>query len=460
MPIHVYLARAVAAESATRRALARIGALREGAGGLTRAQLHWLAAAVLAGVAVRVTFVVATHHSPLVGDQIEYDLEGRFIAAGRWFWTTAPFGHPHAGEWKAPGYPVWVGAWYWILGAHPFAVRLVQAAAIGPLTILLTAYLGLRLFSPRVALAAAWIYAVYPNAWQWETGVFSESLATPLSVAVLIAVLPERPVTWPRASATGALLAANVLVRPTAIILIPCVAVAWWLRMHVRAGTARIAVALGVMVLCVAPWTIRNHEVSGRFIPISLQDMSAYGTFNSEAANDPVRPYAWRVSPRPLHHFLTVVAPHLRDAELRSRLQRFATDYIRAHPASVPEAFFWNGLVRTWDIRRPARILDEVRFEGRKRAVAIVGLAMYWALLALALYELFELRRRPHLAIPIVVLALSASVVLTSDAVTRYRAPLEPLVTVLASAGGAALVTDRRRGRAVRGRESGTAGSR
>src|SRR2546430_5252915 len=431
--------------------IARARRLLSGEGPFTRSQLYWLAGAVAVGLAIRIAYLFATHHAPLVGDQSEYDLEGRLIAAGHWFWTTTPFGHAHASEWKAPIYPAWVGIWYSILGAHPFAVRLIQVTVFGPLSILLTGWLGLRLFSPRVALAAAWIFAVYPNAWQWEVGIFSESIATPLTVAFLIAVLPEVPVTWRRAGVTGVLLGANLLVRPTSILLIPCVAVAWLMRMRIRAGSLRFAVVLAVAVLCVAPWTIRNYNVSGGFIPISLQDGSAYGTFNTESANDPVRPYAWRVSPRPLRHFLTSVAPHMSDVALRSRLQHLASDYIRAHPASILEAFYWNGLVRTWDIRRPARILDQGPFEGRKRPVAVVGLALYLLLLPLAFYGLWGLRRRPPLLVPILALALSAPVVFASDAVTRYRAPLEPLIVVLACSGASVLLPHLRR-YAVRGR--------
>ncbi len=50
--------------------------------------------------------------------------------------------------------------------------------------------------------------------------------------------------------------------------------------------------------------------------------------------------------------------------------------------------------MRTWDIRRPARILDEVPFEGRNRTVAKAGIVGYWILLAGALFALWGLRRR------------------------------------------------------------------
>ena len=119
---------------------------------------------------------------------------------------------------------------------------------------------------------------------------------------------------------------------------------------------------------------------------------------------------------------------------LRARLRENAFDYIRDHPSSLPRAFFWNGLTRLWDVRRPARVLDEVRFEGRSRLLTWVGLALYWPLLVLALVTLWRERRNRALVWPVLAIALAASVVYTADGGTRYRAPLEPLIVVLACA--------------------------
>src|SRR5581483_7811458 len=92
----------------------------------SRRELWLLAGALALALAVRLAYVLATSHYPLAGDQIEYDLEGQFIAHGKLFWTSLPYGIPHAGAWKAPGYPAWVGFWYALLGHHPLAVRLLQ----------------------------------------------------------------------------------------------------------------------------------------------------------------------------------------------------------------------------------------------------------------------------------------------------------------------------------------------
>jgi hypothetical protein len=80
---------------------------------------------------------------------------------------------------------------------------------------------------------------------------------------------------------------------------------------------------------------------------------------------------------------------------------------------------------------------------------------MYWILLVAAVVGLWRLRRRPRLLWPLVALAVAASVVVTTEAHTRYRAPLEPLIVVLACSNVPALAA---RLRARRRTEAGQGG--
>jgi hypothetical protein len=170
------------------------------------------------------------------------------------------------------------------------------------------------------------------------------------------------------------------------------------------------------------------------FVPISMQDSAIYGTFNSTVANDPVNPYAWRYQ---LPSAAVLLDPRhpISDVKWRSTAYHLATTYIKKHPGSVAEAFFWNGLSRFWDIRHRSRSLDEVRFEGRSRFLTNVGLDLYLVLLPLSLVGLWRVRRRREVLFGVLAVALGASIVFTAAAGTRYRAPLEPLIAVLACAG-------------------------
>lgn len=383
------------------------------------------------GAAVVVAYAFATRPNGLAGDQAEYDLQGRFFEQGKLWWSTAALGEPHATAWKSPLYPAWVGALYSTLGPGPTKVAVVQGLLLAPLTVLLTWLLARRWFGLNVAAVAAFVIAIFPLSWEFFGLLYSEALAIPLISLVLLLAL-DRPAPTPmRAAGIGALVGVCILVRPTSFFLFAALAAAWVLATGWRRGAALTTLAVACTVLVVAPWTIRNAIVLDGFVPVSIQDAAAYGTFNAEAANDPEYPFAWRAAPGDLAAELERDPP-TSEVEFRSRLQERAREYVLDHPASVAEAFFWNGLARFWDVRSPAKAVGETDFDGRSRAVTTAGLAVYYVLLPLALLGLWRLRRRRELLVPLLALALGASVVFTIQAGTRYRAPLEPVIVVLA----------------------------
>jgi 4-amino-4-deoxy-L-arabinose transferase-like glycosyltransferase len=412
------------------RQLGRLGA--SGGAEIDGRELALLGAAVALGIAVRLAYVLATRHVQLAGDELEYDSEGLLIAHGHWFWTQLPYGILHAGAWKAPGYPAWVGIWYALLGHHPVAVRVAQIP-LGVVTIVLTWALARRLFIPKVAIVAAFAVALYPGAWQYEELLYPEALATPLTLVALILILTGTP-TKRRAIAAGALVGVTMLIRPSQEFVFLGALAAWMITIGWRRGIGLTALAVVAALVVISPWTIRNAVVMHGFVPISMQDTAAYGTFNAQAANDPVWPYEWRRDPPDAQPLFNPAHP-LSDVTLRSKLLNLTETYVGNHPGSLFGAFFWNGLSRLWDVRRHSRSLVEVPFEGRSRTVGEIDLWIYDLLLPLALIGLWRARRRRMLVVGVLALALGASITFTVDAGTRYRAPLEPLIAMLACAG-------------------------
>jgi 4-amino-4-deoxy-L-arabinose transferase-like glycosyltransferase len=385
-------------------------------------------AAMAAGVAVVVLYVLTTRSHPLSGDEIFYDETARFWADGKLWWGTLPFGEAHPTAWKPPLYPAFVGTLYAIVGESPLRVALVQAP-LAAVAVALTWALARRLFDPRVAVATAWIVALFPLAFEYYGLLFPEALAVPLTLAALHLFL-EREATPRRALVVGAVIGAGLLVRPTSVFLFAGVLAAFVLASGWRRGAVLAALAVAAAALVVAPWTIRNYAEHDGFIPLSTQDAAVYGTFNPEAAKDD---FAWRAFLENPPEVIAERDPDMTEAEFRSELQSFALDYVRDHPGSVPKAFFWNGVVRFWDLRSPDAALDEVAFQGRSRTVRGIGLGMYYLLLPLAAFALWRLRRRRTVVVPVVALVAAASITFTVIGGTRYRAPLEPLVVVLAA---------------------------
>ncbi len=391
-----------------------------------------LIGALLLGAAIRIGYVLASRHVQLGGDEPYYDQAAILQHQGKWFWGNAPYGTPHETLQKAPIYPLWVGTLYTLLGEDPDRVRLVQAI-VSVLTIGLGWLLGRRLLGPRAGIAAAFVLAVYPNAWQFDVRLFPEAVATPLTVALLLVVLTC--CATPRMAAlAGALLGLNLLVRPSAVLFVVTLGVTWWSIEGLRRGVVLVLAASAVAVVVIAPWAIRNHVVEpDHFVPISTQDQAAYGSFNDDAAHDSALPYKWR--PRPSRDSdLFASRPPLSDGELHDELLARVRSYVRDHPDSVPKAFFWNGVVRLWDLRPPSQVTDDATFGHRSRTLSAIGLAIYWPLLLLASIGLVRLWRggRKALVLGVAATALAASVAYTSDAGTRYRAPFEPIIVVLA----------------------------
>jgi 4-amino-4-deoxy-L-arabinose transferase-like glycosyltransferase len=394
-------------------------------------ELMIVAVAALLSTALVAVYAIARDPIPLVGDQIEYHAQGILFTEGRWWWSEAPFGVPHPSAWKAPLYPAWVGLWYELFGPRPVGIGLVQAP-FAALTVVGTWALGRRLFGAPAAIAAACVIAILPLSWEFFGLLYSEALAIPATLGVLLLFLGLGPPSAARVAAVGGAMGVALLIRPSSVFLFAGLLAAWIIACGWKRGIGATALAVVIAALVVAPWTVRNaltDEVG--FLPLSVQDGAAYGTFNDTAANDPINPYAWRAIIDDMPAVLE--GPPVPDSEVRSELQAAAREYIVDHPTSLAEAFFWNGLSRLWDVRRTARALDEVPFEGRSKTVTEIGLYLYYPLFVLALVALWRLRHRRDVLIPILALALAAGLVYTSASGTRYRAPLEPLIAILAA---------------------------
>jgi 4-amino-4-deoxy-L-arabinose transferase-like glycosyltransferase len=389
-----------------------------------------VAAAMLVTTAIVVAYVLANHPNSLAGDQREYHDMGIFFTDGKPWWGLEPFDEAHPSAYRPPAYPLWVGFWYTLLGASPTKLAIVQSL-LAALTVLLSWALARRLFGPRPAIATAWVVAVFPFVWEWFGLLYTEVLAIPV-VTLTILLFLERQPTRALAVWIGALMGIGLLIRPTSVFLFAGVAASFILAVGLRRGAGLTALAVGVAALVIVPWTVRNYAVTDGFIPLSAQDGALHGTFNETSANDPRFPYAWR--PDTPENQEILAGPTLNDFEYRSELIDLGLDHLADHPEALAEALYWNGLSRFWDIRRPSNSTFEAPFEGRSKTVTSIGLAMHYVLLPLALVGLWRHRRRRSLAIPVLAIAVAATVVFTVAAGTRYRAPLEPLIVTMAVA--------------------------
>lgn len=409
-------------------------------GTVERWELWILGAAMAATVLLVWAYVLGIEHE-LGGDEIGYHADALLYADGHWLWSASPFGNPHPSAWKTPIYPIWLGGLYSFLGVEARGAGLIQGLLLAPLTVLLTWLLARRLFTPPVAAIAAVLIAAFPLSWEYFGLLFPEALAIPFTLAALLVFVDREPT--PRLAAlTGFLIGVNMLIRPSAMFLAVACAASFIVVAGLRRGVAMTALAGLVAVLTIAPWTVRNAIELDGLIPLSVQDAAVYGTFNEESAADN---FQWRpVLQDPPEAFARLERGEIGEPELRSELYAFAGEYIRDHPASVVKAAFHNGIRRIWDLRPPSEALTESDFAGRSRTVRGIGLAMYYLLLPAALIGLWRLRRRRELFYPVLVTVASIALIFAVIGTTRYRAPLEPVIAILAASAAIPLL-DRRR---------------
>lgn len=197
----------------------------------------------------------------------------------------------------SPGLPLLAGGLYALSGSvHERTVRLVLAL-IGSLAVLFSYLIGRRLAGPLAGLVGAAAVAVYPALLEYQGMLMSEPLAASLLSGAVLATLwadargarvlsrgeggaaggvvldpPPRTPPTRRWLVPGLLLGALALTRPEYLAISFPIAVVvlarhgWdgW-----RNGLLQALLLLVGLAVVVAPWTVRNEVVLGRFVPIS-----------------------------------------------------------------------------------------------------------------------------------------------------------------------------------------------
>jgi hypothetical protein len=253
--------------------------------------------------------------------------------------------------------------------------------------------------------------------------------------ALLAVVALERRPSLPGAAATGLLLGAAALVREAGL-LVAGVAALWWLlraRPEARRGAAlRGALLVGISVLCLLPWTVRNHQVLGRVIPVST-----VGWFALAEGNTLERP-DWRARRGPEQ-----ASFHRGYFSRRDELARL--DFARAHALERIRAEQPAWLGRKL-VRNLALLLNPdsvVRTKIRNGAYGDLPPAPARWLLALSIPAWLALATAATLGLAVargapaslagLLLGSAALIHVLANATPRFRVPWLPLLAVFAA---------------------------
>jgi 4-amino-4-deoxy-L-arabinose transferase-like glycosyltransferase len=424
-----------------------------------------LGAIALVALALRIVFVVVVAPAvPKLGDANAYHLLADQLARGLGY--IRPFDnlllHLHRPTAEYPPLFALLLSVSTRLGADTVEQQRIFLAFVGAGTVVLVGLLGRRVASGAVGLAAAALAAVYPMLFLPEATLMSESLYVLLVTLVLLCAyrVYDEP-TPARFVVLGLAIGAATLVRAEGLLLgaVVVAALAIGLRsLPTRERLTRVAIALGVGIALLVPWTIRNAVRFHAFVPVSNNAATLVDGANCDATYGGSQLGLWRESfsthgdaartlPQAQACFegFDIADPHFDEADVANKHLRAGASYARHHLGSLPKVAVVR-VWRTWGLYAPGQQVSFESLEGRPRAWQMRGTVMYWILAPLAIAGAVLMRRRRRPIGPLVATAVTVTI---GSALTygqqRFRIAAEPAILVLAAVALVELVRAVRR---------------
>lgn len=410
-----------------------------------------LAGILVLAAGVRVAYVLGVadgFNRERFYDAAYYELEARTVAQGKGF--ADPFrllpGADHAIVPAADHPPLTVLVLAPVVRVFPGQLPLRFTSALAGLgVVFLTALLTRRVAGDRAALIAAVLAAGYPYLWVNDGLIMSESFTGVFVVGSLLAVYSaaEHPRVWWRWCLVGFLGGLAALGRAELLLLVPLLMVGVLIGRRVDGWAVRVAATAcaGLTMLAVlAPWFLYN---AGRFderVLISTNDGLALVASNcDETYSGPAMGLTILAGPPclpdPVPGDQSVVAKEYR---------RIGFEYMGDNLDRLPLVVLAR-IGRDWSLFRPADMIDWNLAEGRPAWITRVGLYWYYPMLAAAVVGAVLLWRRRRWVWPLLVppIVVTLGTVLAFGQ-TRFRAPAEPVLVVLAAVALAAVGRRRR----------------
>jgi 4-amino-4-deoxy-L-arabinose transferase-like glycosyltransferase len=280
----------------------------------------------------------------------------RAIAEGDGF--SSPF-HGRTGPtaWVAPIYPYVVAGVFKVFGVFTYSsawVLLALNSLFSALTCWSVYAIARETVGLRIARWAGWTWALLPYSmywairWVWETS-FSALL---LSLAFLVALRVAKSARLRDWALFGGVWGVIALANPSILSVMPFM-LAWacyQLYRDEKRWFAPVVTAILVMLLCVAPWMVRNYRAFGQVVFIRSNFGAELRMGNSMSANG-----LWMDWLHPAHNDQEM-AKYQQMGELNYVHQRQseALEFISEHPGRFAwlvfrrAAFFWSDTPRAW----------------------------------------------------------------------------------------------------------------
>jgi 4-amino-4-deoxy-L-arabinose transferase-like glycosyltransferase len=286
----------------------------------------WLAILAVALIA-RLVFVAVVPRVIVWSDGREYD------ELARWLVDRGTYGLQAL---RAPGYPTLMAAVYLVFGKSLLALRLVEAV-LGTVTVGLVGAIGSRLFGRRAGLIAASLMALHPVLAFLPSTQYSENTVV-LAIVLALGAASEawRKGGWWRWAAAGVFLGAATLVRPNVILMWPGLALGFMVALvrERRGWLLPLLVASLALVLTVAPWVVRSHQVHGRWFFVATGGGRSFWLGNNPWTDC----VTWTYTP-PDSATQTEMSRLPNEFALDDYYYRKGVEFIRDHPARAARLY-------------------------------------------------------------------------------------------------------------------------
>jgi hypothetical protein len=363
--------------------------------------------------------------------------------------------------WMTPLYPLLLSAIMRIFGSYTFASWM--AAVSLNITASTTACIpifaaGRRIGGIRLAAAAAWLWAIFPNAilLSFES-LWDTSLSALLGALLLWATLRVSESRWRAAWCAYGLLWGVVLMTNAALVSLLPFLLAWlvpcppdkvptnpsepgvsqrlgvFVKVPIRAvtglayrrGLAKPLLAGAIALVCCLPWTIRNYSVFHSLIPLrSVLGLQLW------VGNNPAAKVVWLGE----HHPINDTAERNRyvamgEVAYMREKTRQALRYMTTHPRHEA-GLIWGRFVSIWSGGTPTPFTDF--FSPHTAWFRYVLLFNLGAALGALGGIFFLFRRGSPYAYPVAVYPLIYPwAFYLTLALPRYRHPIDPVLMLL-----------------------------
>lgn len=375
------------------------------------------------------------------GDSAGYWNLAERVADGRPY----QYNSEHAKVFRTPAYPVFLSSLFRVWEQPTVLSARVFGSLLGGLTVYLIFLLGSRVFNEKTGWLSAILIAFYPGAIAVSVLVLAESLFVPLMLTQLLLMVmawqSQRSSTFfLLAGLAGILYGLACLTRPSWLLFVPfslpiCLLIIEKKKKQLFMAGILCVSLIGIM----APWWIRNYQVTGHFVMTSLQTgTSLYDGWNPEANGASDMEFAPRMKKLFKEQWLAAGNPE-RELEyaFNEYMKNEALNWAKQHPGQVA-LLALEKLRRTWT---PLPNTTEIGNTTLRWGIAVY----YLPLMLFSLAGILCLRQN-RLAVWIFVLpsmyyALLHMVFVGS---IRYRQPVMILLAVMGASFLATLLENRK----------------